>query len=137
MARDKLSRKQLRVLDDLFEADMALQQVLQKHKVTAALFNRWQEDTNFVTEFDNRIAVLYRQSELIIARYASLAAAKLVELTESESQETARKACLDVIQLPKTADKKQPAQVDDQTQPSRLSPETASKLLAVLAQSNT
>jgi len=72
-----------------------------------------------------------------MAKYSQLAAAKLVQLTGSEKAETARKACLDIISLPKlTADNnpKHPESqqaAEPQNQP--LSDQTASKLLATLA----
>jgi hypothetical protein len=132
----KLSRKQIRVLDDLFAGDIDVNEILQKYNVTAGMFNKWQEQEAFTAEFDNRIAALYRQGGLIIARYAAVAAAKLVQLTESENQETARKACLDIIQLPRPNAKKQSpsAENDEPNQPLQLSAETAGKLLAVLAE---
>ncbi|MBW8002508.1 MAG: hypothetical protein FVQ80_10870 [Planctomycetes bacterium] len=136
MAKKKqLTKKQLSLLDELFSDDADTGQVLKDHKITASVFNQWQSDENFAAEFDNRIAAMYRQSELIIARYATLAAAKLVQLTESESQETARKACLDIIQLPKMLAKKQATtQPDDQPEDAvKLSSKNASKILAVLA----
>ncbi len=132
----RLTKKQLSVLDDLFSSDMSAEQVLQKHNVTTPVFNKWQADETFAAEYDSRIASLYRQSEFIIAKYAGLAAAKLVQLTESKSAETARKACLDIIQLPKLLTKKQPApaEADSEKQTQQLSPETAGRILTALAE---
>ena len=101
MARKKrLSKKQLAVIEEMFSEQFDEQQVLDKHKVSRNIYNKWLADSAFAYEFDRRVASARRQGELIIAKYASLAAAKLVQLTESESQETARKACLDIISLP-------------------------------------
>lgn len=138
MARKKrLSKKQLAVIKDLLGGELDEQAVLDKHKVSRNVYNRWLTDENFCAEFDRRIDSARRQGELIIAKYASLAAAKLVQLTESESQETARKACLDIISLPQAAAKKpqgasEPEQAGEQQPP--LSDETVSRLLAVLAE---
>ena len=137
MANKKwLTKKQLAVLDDLFSADVDTEQVLQTHGVTSSLFDKWQSNEVFAAEYNNRINALYRESEFIIAKYAAFAAAKLVRLTESQSQETARKACLDVIQQPKPLTKKQAirAETDIESQIQQLSPEIASRLLAVLAE---
>ena len=107
MAKGKrLSKKQLSVIGDLFTGQLDEQAILDKHKVSRAVFVKWQMERRFVEEFNRRIAALNRQGELIIARYAPLAAAKLVGLTESQSQETARKACIDIIEFPKQACKK-------------------------------
>jgi hypothetical protein len=72
-------------------------------------------------------------------KYAAVAAAKLVQLTESDNPETARKACLDIISLPKTETQKKEqsakAKKGDVKEAEQLSPETASRLLAALAES--
>jgi len=139
MARKKrLSKKQLAVIEEMFSGELDEQQVLDKHKVSRNVYNRWLTDENFCAEFDRRTDSARRQGELIIAKYASLAAAKLVQLTESKSQETARKACLDIISLPQAAAKKtqgpsEGSRADEQEGP-QLSDETVSRLLAVLAE---
>jgi hypothetical protein len=92
-----------------------------------------------MAELNRRLEWLNLQSELIITRYKTLAAAKLVHLTDSKKPETARKACLDIINLPNRSDipPKQPADEQQTSQPpehDELSPETCSRLLAVLAE---
>jgi len=73
-----------------------------------------------------------------MAKYSCLAAVKLVELTASDKAETARKACLDIISVPKIAANRdeQPdkTQKDGDRQAEQLSAETASKILAALAE---
>lgn len=135
MARKKqLSGRQLAVINDLFGGELDEQSVLDKHKVSRGLYNKWLAEDNFAAEFSRRIAALNRQGEFIIARYAALAAAKLVQLTESESQETARKACLDIISLPKLSAKaKRPAAEPKRSGVKELSTGTASRLLSALA----
>ena len=136
MARKKrLSKKQLAVIEEMFSEQLDEQQVLDKHKVSRNIYNKWLADSAFTDEFDRRTASARRQGELIIAKYASLAAAKLVQLTESKSQETARKACLDIISLPSAKKPQGPSETEQagEQQP-QLSDETVSKLLAVLAE---
>ena len=95
--KKKLSTRQLAVLEDLFSGELEEQAVLDKYKVSRNLYNRWLANETFAEQFAQCIAGAYRQSAVMIARYAPLAAAKLVQLTESEKAETARKACLDII----------------------------------------
>jgi hypothetical protein len=136
--RKKLSKKQLAVIDDLFSGELDEQAVLDRHKVNRNVYNRWQTDGLFVSEFDLRIMSARRQSAALIAKYATLAAAKLVQLTESEKEETARKACLDIISLQALLDKRmaQPNESQsEQTYPlQKITEQTASRLLAALAQ---
>lgn len=138
--------KKLAVIEDMFTGEFDVQAILDKYKVSRNIYNKWLTEPDFIELFNGRIAAYYRQSELIIARYAPLAAAKLVQLTESQKEETARKACLDIISLPKSCSGPGlEGQVGDSEQPNNLqgigaeqsqpfSPETASKLLAVLAE---
>lgn len=142
MAKAKqLSKRQLAVIEDLFNGELDEQAVLDKYKVGRKLYNKWLADETFVEQFDQRIAGAYRQSTLLIARYAPLAAAKLVQLTESEKEETARKACLDIISMHAPTDRLAvaPAVLVDNpasatSNPPDLSPETASRLLDILAE---
>jgi len=137
----RLSKKQLAVVEDLFNGELDEEAVLDKNKVSRNLFNRWRGDENFIGQLESRIAAAHRQSAALIAKYAPLAAAKLVRLTESEKAETARRACLDIISFPLLAGKKALSPAESQTedpdesdQPVQFSEQLAAKLLAVLAE---
>jgi len=136
--RKQLSKRQLAVIDDMFAGELDEQAVLDKHKISRNTYNRWQADELFVDEFNRRIASAHRQSVALIARYAPLAAAKLVQLTESKNQETARKACLDIISPPAFAAKKTQASTEPQSSPDKqaeqISDATANRLLMALAE---
>jgi 3-deoxy-D-manno-octulosonic-acid transferase len=138
-ARKQLNKRQSAVIEDMFAGDLDNQAILEKHRVSPKTFNRWLGDDEFMAELSRRLEWLNLQGELVVARYKSLAAARLVQLTESEKEETARKACLDIISLPKLADNRaeQPTEVTpapSQQQEQMLSPEACSRLLAVLAE---
>jgi len=134
--RKHLRKRQLAVINDLFGGELDEQAVLEKHKVSRYIYNKWLTDGQFSAEFARRIACAHLQSEALIAKYSLLAAAKLVQLTESGNAETARKACLDIISLPKRAAKgaKQGSgQQSDDEHGQQLPQQTASRLLAALA----
>jgi hypothetical protein len=138
MARKKhLKRRQLALIDDLFGGELEEQAVLDKHNVSRNVYNNWLTEEGFADELSRRIVGARLQSEALIAKYSLLAASKLVQLTESESQETARKACLDIISLPQIAAKRpeqsEKVQNDNLAAAEQLSPETASRVLAALA----
>ncbi len=143
--RKHLSKRQLAVIDDLFADELDEQAVLDKHRVSRNVYNKWLTDEGFQAEFARRISGAHLASEALIARYCLVAAAKLVQLTESENQETARKACLDIISSPKASAGPQAAKKAEQTnkeqksdegQTEQLSAETASRILAALAEPN-
>ncbi|MCX5638233.1 MAG: hypothetical protein NTX52_11165 [Planctomycetota bacterium] len=132
-----ITKKQRAVIEDLFAGGASEQQVLARHRVSQRVYEKWQTDEFFLREFDFRLQRERRQSEMIIARYAAFAAAKLVQLTESENQETARKACLDILSMHAsresrpTRDDGRPTKDDGR---SELNDETASRLLSALAE---
>ncbi len=138
----KLSKRQLAVIDELFRGELDEQAVLDKHKVSRGLYNKWLADSDvggFTDEFDRRIESAFRQSTALIARYAPLAAAKLVQLIGSDKEETVRKACLDIISMPVfSRDKKLPAKGESESAEAPLqnglSAEAASRLLSALAE---
>lgn len=130
-----LSRRQLIILDDLFNSDLDEQGVLDKHKVRRSTYERWLAEELFAERFNRYVNSVRRRSELLMAKYSCLAAAKLVELTTSEKAETARKACLDIIICqPKIAAEAEEVEKDSNKQVELLSGTTASRLLAAMAE---
>ncbi len=138
--RKHLSKKQLAVVDDLFAGELDEQAVLDKYRVSRNVYNKWLTDEEFQAESARRISGAHLVSEALIARYCLVAAAKLVQLTDSENQETARKACLDIISLPKASAKRAEQTGEEQKsgekQTEQLSAETASRILAALVEPN-
>jgi hypothetical protein len=98
--RTELSKKQRAVIEDLFAGGMDELEVLSRHNVKPAVYKRWLGHGAFNKEMVFRLASARRKSRMIIAQYAPVAAAKLVELSQEGKGETARKACLDIINLP-------------------------------------
>lgn len=130
-----LTKRQRDVLDDLFAGVSSEQEILEKHKVSKRLYDKWLAEANFASEFERRLQYARRQGELLIARYSSVAAVKLIELTESKNPETARKACLDIITLlrPDSAKPNADTPPENADAPIELPPELASRLLSALA----
>ena len=136
--RKKLSKKQLAVIDDLFACELDELAILDKHKIKRSTYNQWLADEKFEAELVRRIKTTKLMSEVLIAKYSGIAAAKLVQLTESEKEETARKACLDIISLPNITPQadKSGQTADEENETVQLSDEMASRLLAALAEEN-
>ncbi len=139
--QNRLSQRQLDVIEDLFAAELDEQAVLEKHRVNPRLYEKWQADDAFIEQFQRRIAAAYRRSAALLARSAPKAAAKLVQLTQCEKEEIARKACLDIISMhaewaggdgQPTEDNRRAS--PDPVQGFALPDQTASKILALLAE---
>jgi len=132
-----LTEKQMSVLDELFWGDCDEGAALKKFGVKRRIYERWLQDERFSEEFNRRLEAAHRQGQLIIAKYCCVAAVKLVELTESAKEETARRACKDIITMRKTEIKGEPAAAEktaEEETVSGYSPETAGRLLAILAE---
>ncbi len=136
--RRQLRKKQLAVIDELFFGELDEAAILAKHEVSRVVYNKWQKDDRFVEEFDRRIISAHRQGEVLIARYATLAAAKLIRLIESDKEEVARRACLDIISRAKPGGERIKVPVKGKKGAERkktaITGRTASRLLAVLAE---
>ncbi|MBU1260447.1 MAG: hypothetical protein KJ757_02395 [Planctomycetes bacterium] len=127
-----LTKEQLQIIDELFESGGDESTVLQKHNIS---FKTWQQqlaDKDFADEIAARMESSKRQGQIILSKYVPFAAAKLVQLCESENQETSRKAVLDILNLQTGLKTNEPVLPEIPA----LDPATASKLLAALAEEN-
>ena len=130
----RLTKRQRAVIEDLFADQANERDVLDRHNVSAALYDRWLGDERFRQCVEERIARAYRQARLILARNAPQAAQKLIELTKCRKEDLARRACLDIIAPPAATRLKEAPPADAANVPAaELPPETATRLLAALA----
>ncbi len=138
MAKTKrLTEKQLAFIDALFAKECDEQKTMNTHKVSIRLYRKWLQDTAFRAELEYRVNAGYRQSALLLAAKAREAAEKLAGLAESGKGETARKACMDIITMkPATHLPGLSVPRNDKEEPPPISPQTASRLLAALAEEN-
>jgi hypothetical protein len=133
----KLTKRQFGVLDDLFDGDMDEKAVLERHNVNRRVYCRWLVDEVFGKELRLRIESARRSSEIIIAKAGPKAAEKLVLLTDSEkNQETARKACLDIISRGQVKERKRQVKkkADVDKKVAEIAGPVAAKILEVLAE---
>jgi hypothetical protein len=129
-----LNQKQTAVLDDLFNSELDEQGVLEKHRVRRSTYERWLDDELFSERYERYIQRIRQRSELLLAKYRSLAAAKLIELTTSKKPETARKACLDIISQPGVKTEAETAEKESGKQAEAISDAQASRILAAMAE---
>jgi hypothetical protein len=130
-----LSEKQFKAINDLFECGGDEAAVRQKNNISLRLWYKWLKDKNFTEGIARRLESSKRSSQILLAQYNSLAAAKLVQLCGSNNAETSRKACLGILGL-ETVLKQSNEALKEPTKPAPIiDPTTASKILAALAKS--
>jgi len=135
MNAGKLTTKQLAIIDGLLTGKIKQEKLFKKYKVKKSIYYKWLNEPAFKQAFTRRIEWTKFQSQLLILRYISVAAAKLIALTESKSEETARKACLDILSLPMSFAENKGDKENDlpQEEDEEISQATAEKLLEALA----
>lgn len=129
---NKLTKHQLKFIDELFKAAGDEASICASNNISAALYRRWLNQKAFTDELIFRSDSAKRASKILLTQYLTVAAAKLVALTGSEKEETARRACLDILSLNNdeaATDEEMPVEAPLP----KISPATASKLLKVLA----
>jgi predicted DNA-binding protein YlxM (UPF0122 family) len=135
MKSEHLTKKQKAVLDDLFSGTFTTQEVFEKWKVSRRTYYGWHNQECFSVEFNRLMILAQNVPDLVFARYASNVAERLVGLTVCEKEETARKACMDVITHPDLKAKlRSKIKIEPKEEPHpEISEELATKILTVLA----
>ena len=129
MAIQKTSvKRQREVINDLFSGEKGNQEVLRDHNVSGALFERWLNDSSFISAIELRV----RWSELMLLRNKVLASEQLVVLSKCNSHATARKACLDILRMKGVVDISGEGG-DKEKSEGELTPELAGRILAAMA----
>ncbi len=99
MKRKDLSEKKWAVLEDLFYSDLDENAVLKKHNVSRTTYERWLRQKLFSRQFQQYSASLARRTALAVAKAETEVAVRLVEITRCQKEESARKACQQVLAI--------------------------------------
>ncbi|UCC98662.1 MAG: hypothetical protein JSW66_01960 [Phycisphaerales bacterium] len=129
-----VTTRQRSVLEELFSSEQNEQEILDKYKVSRKLFNKWMSEPAFSEQLDRHSAAAHRRSALHLARHAPKAANKLVQLSQQDKGETARKACLDIISMRPSGNGATTSSSQDAREHSQLPAETAGRILASLTE---
>ena len=99
VANRSIQGRMMGFVQDLFDEENqdGIPELMTKWKVSKNEFSYWLKDKRFLKEIRNRLKWARRKSEVFVAKYTIHAAAKLVSLTGSRNTETARRACLDIL----------------------------------------
>jgi hypothetical protein len=123
------------VIDDLFERGLSEAEVCEKHGLAMDKLREWSRDDAFRREVSRRLFTPVTKAWVMLARSAPIVAARLIELTKCEKEETARKACLDIFaMLPRECNAQNSGASETPLPPLPFSEKTASRLLDVLAE---
>lgn len=130
---ERLTKKQKKVMEQLFEATEDETTILANNRVTRRVFNNWLAEDAWIREFDRRIEESRRRTQIIISSFQPSAAIKLVELTNCGKEQTARQACLDIIQMPRIVSETNPGAPGASVESLGISEDTQNSIVELLA----
>ena len=130
---NKLTKRQLKFIDELFKSGGDEASACAKNNISDTVYRRWLNQKAFTDELIFRSDCAKRASKILLTQYLTVAAAKLVALTGSDKEETARRACLDILSL-NDAETASDEEMPTDAPVLNISPQMASKLLKVLAE---
>ncbi len=127
----KINKRQKDFLVEILDKRIPVDTAMERLDIGAALLCQWFSSPAFLDELAKRIEFITKRSDMLISQHRLTAVERLVLLTNCDKEETARKACLDIIEL---TDNDKNNEKDADLPP--ISPETAAKLLEILANGN-
>jgi hypothetical protein len=127
-----LGRKQRAVINDLLNG-INKYNSLEKNKVKPYQFSKWLQSKLFRRELVARIDAQKRQAKFVMVHFYPKAADRLAKLIDSDKQETARKACSEIISL-HAANEPEQNETDKMPNYPKISDEKAARMLAILAE---
>ncbi len=130
-----VSKKYQKIIDKWIKNDGDETELTKKYHISYKKWANLLRDKYTINAIEGRVELAKRKSQLLKAKYLPLATAKLIELCNSENNETSRKACVDLIKeeiKEKCTDSKTETGAEESGK--EVNPETASTILAVLAE---
>ena len=130
----KRRQLQRQVMLEMAEQGLSEREAEARHRLSSGTIAKWFGNEEFRREMRCVIEAANWIARVLIARGATEAAKRLVALTECQKEETRRKACVDIIgMLPEEA-RRQGAAGEASQVPEWFDEQTASRLLAALAE---
>ena len=106
----KITKLHRDVAEALYTQRATPEEIRSRFRIGARTLARWQAEPDFQAVLKEIEARQRRRARWLFVTFAEIAAARLVKLTEADNLETARKACLDVLEKAEvTAETERPA----------------------------
>jgi hypothetical protein len=98
IVRTSITKIQETVISRIFAGE-GEDEILKSLKIPQAVYRRWLKSEKYQKMLEQKIEDCQRQAKIMIASYQLVAAAKLVNLMQCDKEQTARQACLDILQM--------------------------------------
>lgn len=107
--------------------------VLKSFGIPQSVYRRWLKSEKYQQKLQEKIEDCQRQAQIMISSYKTVAAAKLIGLISCDKEQTARQACLDVLQMESLISKTKEDEKTDETNKLILTSKTAAAITRILA----
>lgn len=107
--------------------------VLESLGIPQSVYRRWLKSEKYQQKLQQKIEDCQRQAQIMISSYKTVAAAKLIGLISCDKEQTARQACLDVLQMESLISKTKEDEKTDETNKLILTSKTAAAITRILA----
>jgi hypothetical protein len=97
-----ISKTQRAVIADLLKNGLNEYEILEKYKISPSRYKKWLQNQVFIRALDAYAVAAERQTRFALIHCQPKAVAKIIKLINEEKGETARKACLDALELRRT-----------------------------------
>jgi hypothetical protein len=97
-----ISKRQRAVIEDLLKNGLNEYEILEKYKISPSRYKKWLQNEVFIHALDAYALAAERQTRFALIHCQTKAVAKIIKLINDEKGETARKACLDALELRKS-----------------------------------
>jgi hypothetical protein len=127
-----LNKMQEKVLSRIFAGE-GEEDILKSLGIPQAVYQRWLKSEKYQKMLEQKIEDCRRQAKIMIASYQLIAAAKLIGLMTCEKEQTARQACLDILQMELIAPKETKDEKTDEYHKLLLNNKAAAAITRILA----
>ena len=124
-----MSKKMESFITELFDPALSFEEVIENNQLSIKALDKQLKNQSCREEMQSRIETVNLLSKAVLAKAGLTAAEKLAGLACCDKEETARKACIDIMQL-----RKELAQSRQEACAPSLSEEKKAKLLEILAE---
>jgi DNA-directed RNA polymerase subunit N (RpoN/RPB10) len=127
-----LTKMQEDVLSRIFAGEDE-ENILKSLGISQSVYRRWLGSEKYQQLLEQKIEDCRRQAKTMIASYQLIAAAKLIGLMTCDKEQTARQACLDILQMELITPKVTKDEKTDEYNKLLLSSKAAAAITRILA----
>ena len=135
--KSKLTKLQNKIIDEIFIGEKTLDEILKQNKIAKKVYMGWLSNEAFREYFQQSMTNEYLSAKVLLSRYSTVAAGKIINLLSSDKPEITLKACTVVLSKDTETDNKKETPVSSEFKNAAvLNDKTAEEMLEILSREN-